>query len=519
MALNFVVSFLYNKLPRRLVNIFGEELERALRCKFQTHWYPEQPSRGSAYRCLRTGHPADTVLDTAARESGLAAAEVRESLPTDLCVWIDPGEVSYRIGERGHIRVIYSAASSVDPSGAALGVGASGVPDSCDWEVDSVMDGHMQGSAVSDAGIVSPEIDELATAVANALAVGAESRCDDPIEAATVAELSTTNSSSAGSVCGTALFSPLPPAQHHSMHQLPPLGDLCSSPPTGSSFWQQQPQQLRRPTQPLTFTAAMFAQTKFGSTKLKTAGKRNSRMSPTEFSQYIKQRAIQQQQQQQLHRQRQLYPSHNPNQQQQHQHLQQQPQQLSAHHHPYYHNHPHQQPQHPHFSQYNTGNTAVPQQQMGAGLAHISSGHHYYTGSSRVVDPLVFPPPSSVDPAGPSLSSSSSVAAPVLPPPNTKETSSLKYFHRPNQQQQQQQQNGSDAAILGDVYDPLLGNSCIPLLGESAMVKTAGSLPLSAAETDMEQQQQQQQLQEEEQLLLEELQYTSSQLQQLMVAN
>ena len=51
--------------------------------------------------------------------------------------------------------------------------------------------------------------------------------------------------------------------------------------------------------QPVVYTAATFAQTKFGSTKLKTNSKKPNRMSPTEFSNYIKQRAIQKQQQQQ----------------------------------------------------------------------------------------------------------------------------------------------------------------------------------------------------------------------------
>ena len=50
---------------------------------------------------------------------------------------------------------------------------------------------------------------------------------------------------------------------------------------------------------PVVYTAATFAQTKFGSTKLKTNSKKPNRMSPTEFSNYIKQRAIQKQQQQQ----------------------------------------------------------------------------------------------------------------------------------------------------------------------------------------------------------------------------
>ena len=53
-------------------------------------------------------------------------------------------------------------------------------------------------------------------------------------------------------------------------------------------------------------TTAAFAQTKFGSTKLKTSSKRTHRMSPTEFSNYIKQRALAQQQAQQQQQQSKL---------------------------------------------------------------------------------------------------------------------------------------------------------------------------------------------------------------------
>lgn len=51
-ALNFVISYLYNKLPRRRVNIFGEELEKALKAKFQGHWYPEKPFKVRLYHLL-----------------------------------------------------------------------------------------------------------------------------------------------------------------------------------------------------------------------------------------------------------------------------------------------------------------------------------------------------------------------------------------------------------------------------------------------------------------------------------
>lgn len=55
-ALNFLISYLYNKLPRRRVNIFAEELEKALKEKFIGHWYPEKPFKvimnNRIYPCL-----------------------------------------------------------------------------------------------------------------------------------------------------------------------------------------------------------------------------------------------------------------------------------------------------------------------------------------------------------------------------------------------------------------------------------------------------------------------------------
>ena len=59
----------------------------------------------------------------------------------------------------------------------------------------------------------------------------------------------------------------------------------------GGGFIPFQP----RSHQPVTYTAGSFAQTKFGSTKLKSNAKKTNRMSPTEFSNYIKQRAMQKQ--------------------------------------------------------------------------------------------------------------------------------------------------------------------------------------------------------------------------------
>lgn len=106
-ALNFLISFLYNKLPRRRVNQFGEELEAALKAKFANHWYPDQPAKGSAYRCLKTANPLDPVFEIAARNCGLELIDIQEYLPSELTIWVEPGEVSYRMSEKSPVKLLY----------------------------------------------------------------------------------------------------------------------------------------------------------------------------------------------------------------------------------------------------------------------------------------------------------------------------------------------------------------------------------------------------------------------------
>ncbi|NXS14423.1 TOB2 protein, partial [Neodrepanis coruscans] len=106
-ALNFIISYLYNKLPRRRADLFGEELERLLKKKYEGHWYPEKPLKGSGYRCVHIGETVDPVVELAAKRSGLAVEDVRANVPEELSVWIDPFEVSYQIGEKGTVKVLY----------------------------------------------------------------------------------------------------------------------------------------------------------------------------------------------------------------------------------------------------------------------------------------------------------------------------------------------------------------------------------------------------------------------------
>ncbi|KAM3859812.1 protein Tob1-like [Diretmus argenteus] len=195
-ALNFIISYLYNKLPRRRVNIFGEELERQLKRKYQGHWYPEKPYKGSGFRCIHVGEKVDPVVEQAAKESGLDIEDVRNNLPQDLSVWIDPFEVSYQIGEKGPVKVLY-----VDDNN----------------ENGSELDKEIKNSFNPEAQVFMPINDP----------VGVSSESSSPS---------------------------------------PPFGQSAAVSP---SF-------MPRSAQPLTFTTATFAATKFGSTKMKSSRGNNN---------------------------------------------------------------------------------------------------------------------------------------------------------------------------------------------------------------------------------------------------
>lgn len=215
-ALNFIISYLYNKLPRRRVNIFGEELERLLKKKYEGHWYPEKPYKGSGFRCIHIGEKVDPVIEQASKESGLDIDDVRGNLPQDLSVWIDPFEVSYQIGEKGPVKVLY-----VDDNNE----------NGCD------LDKEIKNSFNPEAQVFMPISD---------------------------------------------------PASSVSSSPSPPFGHSAAVSPTF----------MPRSTQPLTFTTATFAATKFGSTKMKNSGRSNkvARTSPINLglnvNDLLKQKAI-----------------------------------------------------------------------------------------------------------------------------------------------------------------------------------------------------------------------------------
>lgn len=82
----------------------------ALIKKYTGHWFPEKPIKGSGYRCIRVGTNAkrfDKTIENAVNKVGLSMELVRKAFTTELTLWIDPREVSYKLGEQGSTSVLW----------------------------------------------------------------------------------------------------------------------------------------------------------------------------------------------------------------------------------------------------------------------------------------------------------------------------------------------------------------------------------------------------------------------------
>lgn len=203
--------------------------------------------QGSAFRCLKTGDPTDAVLDRAARESGVPISDILEILPAELAVWVDPGEVSYRIGEKGAVKILFSESSdhhAEDTTSADREVTKTFNPEAqCFRPIDAV---NSSMSVLSLSPKSSPHSSPPTSAPSPASAANSNSGnyIKNPNSPPGNVAVSTANTNGTGGTGGTTSI--------------------------GNSF-------LTRTQAPLTFTTATFAQTKFGSTKLKTNSKRSNR--------------------------------------------------------------------------------------------------------------------------------------------------------------------------------------------------------------------------------------------------
>ncbi|KAL3312569.1 transducer of ERBB2 [Cichlidogyrus casuarinus] len=247
-AVKYILSQLYSKLPRRRVNCYGEELEKCLHKKFQSHWFPHDPQKDSAYRALHTSGPGtDPCFTEAAQATGLDWNEIRMFLPSDLVIEIDPGYVAAVTTSSSPDTAWNSVAAGSSHSSGCSSASSelSGTKQVLFSEIHG-SNSNLSKSVDSGASVFSPE--EILDNVLDSWKPEPESLPAN---------------------WGPALIKTSPIARMTPVSAPPPMPE--SMDPLLNKM-------------PSSFTAASFAQTKFGSTKLKNHSKRNKRIiSPTEI--------------------------------------------------------------------------------------------------------------------------------------------------------------------------------------------------------------------------------------------
>ncbi|XP_006096975.1 protein BTG2 [Myotis yumanensis] len=114
-AVGFLSGLLRTRgcVSEQRLKVFSGALQEALTEHYKHHWFPEKPSKGSGYRCIRINHKMDPIISKVASQIGLSQPQLHLLLPRELTLWVDPYEVSYRIGEDGSICVLYEEAPLV----------------------------------------------------------------------------------------------------------------------------------------------------------------------------------------------------------------------------------------------------------------------------------------------------------------------------------------------------------------------------------------------------------------------
>lgn len=95
-ALNFLLSYLYDKLPRRRVNLFGDEIEKYLKHKLTISDNKSGESFHLVIKINKRINYIDQCVVEAAKESAMNLEEIVEQLPVYLKIFIFSGRVAYK---------------------------------------------------------------------------------------------------------------------------------------------------------------------------------------------------------------------------------------------------------------------------------------------------------------------------------------------------------------------------------------------------------------------------------------
>ncbi|XP_026887635.1 protein BTG4 [Electrophorus electricus] len=90
----------HGRLDRLGREKFAAALTSVLFETYKSHWYPEKPCKGQAFRCLRMNKAQvrDPIIERACKQVDVDYDDL--GLPKEMTIWVDPGEVSCRYGEK-----------------------------------------------------------------------------------------------------------------------------------------------------------------------------------------------------------------------------------------------------------------------------------------------------------------------------------------------------------------------------------------------------------------------------------
>jgi protein Tob/BTG len=100
-ALDLLVSYVqhFGSIKEESIEEFRTKLQQNLLERYQGHWYPDKPIKGQAYRSLefnKENDYSDVIVSQICNDSGFAPNLL--GIRHDLTLWIDPYEVTIRLG-------------------------------------------------------------------------------------------------------------------------------------------------------------------------------------------------------------------------------------------------------------------------------------------------------------------------------------------------------------------------------------------------------------------------------------
>jgi len=126
---------------------FASALASSLERRFAGHWHPAAPHRGSGFRALRHSAASGYSDDALARAARAAGVDLNAVLPPDLTLWIDPNEVSVRVGEMGGVfNLPLSGSGGRAAAAAAAAAAVAGEMDDEDM-ADEALVGRYSGAS------------------------------------------------------------------------------------------------------------------------------------------------------------------------------------------------------------------------------------------------------------------------------------------------------------------------------------------------------------------------------------